>query len=89
LTWGEKNPRRTKASDRLFRCSFPYFPVEDEHNDFYFQNSEFVLYVFLPDGMERHVSAPRWTDECYGQLRRFATPEMEKGKFLFGFAINH
>jgi hypothetical protein len=63
---GQKDPRRTKTSDRLFRCSFPYLRVEDEHGTaiFIFQNSEFVLYVFLAASLERHVSATR-TKQCW------------------------
>ena len=60
----KRDPRRAWASDRLFRCSFPYLRVEDERDAaIVFQNSELVLYVLLAAGLERYVFATRWTDE--------------------------
>jgi hypothetical protein len=68
---GQKDPRWTWASDRLFRCSFPYPRVEDERDAaiFSFQNSEFVLYILFAAGLERHVSAMRRTAGNWGVSR--------------------
>ena len=47
LNMGEKDPRRTWASDRLFRCSFPNRPGEDEHDAaiFIFKNQN-LCYMY-------------------------------------------
>jgi hypothetical protein len=60
LTWGEKDTRQTACS----AVHFPDLRVEDERDvAIPFQNSEFVLYVLFAAGLERHLSATRWTDE--------------------------
>jgi hypothetical protein len=59
---GQKDPRRTRASDRLLRGSFAYLRVEDERDAaIAFQNSEFVLYVLFAASLERCLSAMRRT----------------------------
>jgi hypothetical protein len=82
---GQKDPRRTRASDRPSRCSFPYLRVEDERDAaIAFQNSEFVLYVLFAAGLERHVSAMRRT----AAIGTFREPENGRRKIFIWIRRN-